>query len=66
MFIDLPEKSLVWLGAADIHQEGDWKWYNPETPMSFTYWSSNGPQPNNALFICIPSLNASWLYGCLL
>jgi hypothetical protein len=47
MFIDLPEKSLVWLGAADIHQEGDWKWYNPETPMTFTYWSSNGPQPNN-------------------
>ena len=47
MFIDLSEKSFVWLGAADIHQEGDWKWYNPETPMSFTYWSSYGPQPND-------------------
>ena len=41
------KKSLVWLGAADIHEEGDWKWYNPVTPMSFTYWSSAGPQPNN-------------------
>ena len=47
MFIDFAEKSFIWLGGADIHEEGDWKWYYPETPMSFTYWSSNGPQPNN-------------------
>lgn len=42
MLIVLLETNSVWLGAADIHQEGDWKWYYPETPMRFTYWSSNG------------------------
>ena len=46
MFIDLSEKSFVWLGAADIHQEGDWKWYNPETQLNFHYWSRVGPQPD--------------------
>ena len=59
------KKSFVWLGAADIHQEGDWKWYNPETPMSFTYWSSNGPQPNdgrssNCLAYWVSSVGYKW------
>jgi len=60
MFIDLSEKSLVWLGAADIHHEGDWKWYNPVTPMSFTYWSSSNSQPNNAN--CLTHWNSSAVY----
>ncbi|XP_052075457.1 perlucin-like protein [Mytilus californianus] len=35
----------AWIGGADIHQEGDWRWYSPLTEMKFTYWHSN--QPNN-------------------
>ena len=46
LIIDLSEKSFVWLGAADIHQEGDWKWYNPETPFNFHDWSSASSQPD--------------------
>ena len=34
----------VWLGATDLHSEGNWSWLD-QTPMDYVRW---GPgQPNN-------------------
>ncbi|XP_063397735.1 perlucin-like protein [Mytilus trossulus] len=51
--ISITNKTTAWIGGADIHQEGDWRWYSPLTEMDFTYWRSNQPnQGSSANCMC--------------
>ncbi|XP_076111679.1 perlucin-like protein [Mytilus galloprovincialis] len=49
--VDMITKSVkhtygYWMGMADIKNEGDWRWVNDSSAVSYSNW--NRGQPNNA------------------